>query len=92
MLVPTYNVGLQSFGHQAACDLQILWRTLSHLQTTGHAHSLQHLDVIVDLKHAVEVEQILKSVDEKEKETETVTRPFKANSTCPEHNNLECEA
>ena len=63
----TYNVGLQSFGHQVTSDLQILWRTLSHLQTTGHAHSLQHLDVIMDLKHAVEIEQILKPADEKER-------------------------
>ena len=66
----TYNVGLQSFGHQAPCNLQILWRTLSHLQATGHAHTLQHLNVIVDLKHAVKVEQILKPVDEEEKEQE----------------------
>lgn len=68
-MAPTYNVGLQSFGHQATCDLQILWRTLSHLQTTGHAHTLQHLYVIVDLKHAVKIEQILEPAGEKEQAT-----------------------
>ena len=62
----TYNVGLQRFGHQAACDLQVLRRTLPHLQTAGHAHPLQHLDVVVDLKHAVEVEQILEPADKRE--------------------------
>lgn len=67
----TYNVGLQSFGHQATCNLQILWRTFSHLQTTGHAHTLQHLDVIMDLKHAVKIEQILEPADKKEEEQET---------------------
>lgn len=61
----TYNIGLQSFGHQAACNLQILWRALPHLQTTSHAHTLQHLDVIVDLEHAVEIEQILEPADER---------------------------
>lgn len=68
----TYNVGLQSFGHQATCNLQVLWRTLSHLQTAGHAHTFQHFDVIVDLKHAVKIEQILKPADEKEEENETL--------------------
>ncbi len=62
----TYNVGLQSFGHQATSNLQILRRTLSHLQAAGHAHTLQHLDVIVDLKHAVEIEQILEPAGEKD--------------------------
>lgn len=63
----TYDIWLQSFGHQTASHLQILWRTLSHLQATGHAHSLQNLDVIMDLKHAVKVEQILKPVDKRQK-------------------------
>lgn len=65
----TYNIGLQSFRHQATSNLQILRRTLSHLQTTGHAHSLQYLDVIVDLKHAVKVEQILKPAEEEDQES-----------------------
>lgn len=67
---PTYDIWLQSFGHQAASHFQIFWGTLSRLQTEGHSHSLEDLDVIVDLKHAVEVEQVLKPVD---KETEGVT-------------------
>lgn len=62
----TYNVRLQSFGHQASRHLQILWRTLPYLQTTGHAHTFQNLNVIMDLKHAVKIEQILKPADERE--------------------------
>lgn len=67
----TYNVGLQGFGHQVARNLQILWRTLSHFQTTGHAHTFENLDVIMDLKHAVKIEQILEPADEKEEKQET---------------------
>lgn len=62
----TYNIGLQRFGYQVTCNLQILCRTFPHLQTTGHTHSLQHLDVIVDLKHVVEIKQILKPANVKE--------------------------
>jgi len=69
-VVLTYHVGLQSFGHQATRNLQILRRTLPHLQTAGHAHTFQHLDVVMDLKHAVEIEQILEPAVENEKEQE----------------------
>lgn len=68
----TYNIGLQSFGHKASCNLQVLCRTLSHLQTTSHAHSFQHLNVIVDLKHAVKIEQILEPAIERKEKQERV--------------------
>lgn len=63
MSLLTYDIRLQSFGHQAACHFQVLWGTLSRLQAKGHSHSLEHLDVIVDLEHAVKVEQVLEPGD-----------------------------
>lgn len=63
MSLLTYDIRLQSFGHQAASHFQIFWGTLSRLQTKGHSHSLEHLYVIMDLKHAVKVEQVLKPGD-----------------------------
>lgn len=61
----TDDIRLQGFGHQASRDLQVFRGALPHLQAAGHAHALQHLDVVVDLKHAVKVEQILKPAGER---------------------------
>lgn len=65
----TCDIRLQCFGHQAPGDPQVLRRTFSRLQSTGHAHTFQYLNVIMDLKHAVEVEEVLKSVQQEKKST-----------------------
>jgi hypothetical protein len=39
--------------------LHILLTTLAVIQTHRHTHALQHLNVIVDLKRIIKVEQVL---------------------------------
>lgn len=59
----TCDVGLQGFGNEGLGDLQLLRAAAARLQAERQAHALQHLHVIVDLKHVVEVEQILKPAE-----------------------------
>lgn len=56
----TRNIRLQCFRHQAPGDFEVFSRALANLQATCHAHALQYLDVIMDLKRAVKVEEVLK--------------------------------
>jgi len=38
--------------------MQVLFGALALLQTMGHTHPLEHLNVVVNLKRVVEVEQV----------------------------------
>ena len=52
----TGHIGFQRFRHQAPGHPQVLGGAAPGLQPAGHAHALQHLDVVVDLKRVVEIE------------------------------------
>lgn len=56
----TCDIRLQCFRHQAPGGFEVFSRALASLQATCHAHAFQYLNVIVDLKHAVKVEEVLK--------------------------------
>lgn len=54
----------QGFGYEGPGYLQIFRRAIACLEPQRHAHALQHLDVVMDLKHVVEVKQVLEPVEE----------------------------
>lgn len=64
----TCDIRLQCFRHQAPGDFEVFSRALANLQATCHAHALQNLNVIMDLKHAVKVEEVLKPAQQHRRE------------------------
>lgn len=70
----TCHVRLQRLRHQAPGHPQVLGGAAPGLQPAGHAHALQHLDVVMDLKRVVEIEQVLKPGGDGRRQKSTVSR------------------
>lgn len=58
-LTRTEHVSAECLGHHADGLLEVDLRAAVTLQPEGHAHALQHLNVVMNLKRLVKVEQVL---------------------------------